>query len=131
MFTKKDLFIGESHLTSVSFHPNRDIKLCNLMISSKDPLHTKMIDFGFMMDLNADANRTSSSISETVVTDTLVGTEGFFAPESITKCEYSRMTDLWQLGCVLYTMLVGYHPFSTQKRCIFGFLTLNLTQISS
>jgi serine/threonine protein kinase len=85
---------------------------------------TKLIDFGFMLDLSTASSRAcaSSSSFETVATDILVGTEGFFAPESLSKCEYSRKSDIWQLGCVLYAMLVGYHPFSTQKRsaCLFS-----------
>lgn len=100
----------------------RDIKLCNLMTFSAspgEPMQTKLIDFGFMLDLSTASSRAGSlnSLSgDTIITDTLVGTEGFFAPESLSKCEYSRKSDIWQLGCVLYTMLVGYHPFSTQKR---------------
>jgi serine/threonine protein kinase len=84
-----------------------------------DPMQSKLIDFGFMLDLSTAASRagtSNSSSGDSIVTDTLVGTEGFFAPESLSKCEYSRKSDIWQLGCVLYTMLVGYHPFSTQKR---------------
>jgi serine/threonine protein kinase len=86
--------------------------------SAAQPPHTKLIDFGFMLDLSTASSRACASPSsfDTVVTDILVGTEGFFAPESLSKCEYSRKSDIWQLGCVLYAMLVGYHPFSTQKR---------------
>lgn len=46
----------------------------------------------------------------------LIGTEGWFAPESITNFEYSKKTDIWQAGCILYTMLAGHPPFHSNPK---------------
>jgi serine/threonine protein kinase len=45
----------------------------------------------------------------------LVGTPGFYAPESITHQRYSVQTDIWQLGCILYMLLSGLTPFHRDK----------------
>lgn len=68
----------------------------------------KLIDFGFMVALPA------SGILQTP--GNLVGTEGWFAPESITNFEYSTKTDIWQCGCILYTMLAGHPPFHSNPK---------------
>jgi Ca2+-binding EF-hand superfamily protein len=46
----------------------------------------------------------------------LVGTEGWFAPESILDFEYSTKSDIWQAGCILYTMLAGHPPFHSNPK---------------
>lgn len=90
-----------------SVHENgylhRDIKLDNLVYISNDECSpVKLIDFGYMCELPS-ANST--------INDHLLGTEGCFAPESIMRSEYSTKSDVWQAGCVLYTLLAG-HPVS-------------------
>ena len=40
-----------------------------------------------------------------------VGTAGYCAPESVLHREYSSASDLWQAGCILYTLLSGLKPF--------------------
>lgn len=68
----------------------------------------KLIDFGFMVPLPASGVLCTPG--------NLVGTEGWFAPESITNFEYSTKTDIWQCGCILYTMLAGHPPFHSNPK---------------
>ncbi|KAJ3287874.1 hypothetical protein HDU76_007765 [Blyttiomyces sp. JEL0837] len=87
----------------------------SLMSNSSAPSITiKLVDFG----LAKYAPRT---------VQTPCGTLGYTAPEVLQKqclassflsnhrhinhCGYSFAVDIWALGCVVYTMLVGFHPF--------------------
>ncbi|KAF9350216.1 hypothetical protein BGX34_001349 [Mortierella sp. NVP85] len=44
-------------------------------------------------------------------TMTPCGTVGYTAPEIVKDERYSKAVDMWALGCVLYTLLVGFPPF--------------------
>lgn len=45
----------------------------------------------------------------------LHGTPGLIAPETIMHFDYSIKSDVWQLGCILYSLLSGQHPFSATR----------------
>ena len=45
---------------------------------------------------------------------TLCGTPNYIAPEVLGKKGHSYEVDVWSLGCILYTLLVGRPPFETQ-----------------
>jgi Ca2+-binding EF-hand superfamily protein len=77
-------------------------------VSKSDGSKMKLIDFGFMVALPA------SGVLRTP--GNLVGTEGWFAPESILNFEYSTKSDIWQSGCILYTMLAGHPPFHSNPK---------------
>lgn len=44
---------------------------------------------------------------------TLCGTPNYIAPEILTKKGHSFEVDIWSLGCIMYTLLVGKPPFET------------------
>lgn len=44
-------------------------------------------------------------------TKTPCGTAGYTAPEIVKDQRYNKSVDMWALGCVLYTILVGFPPF--------------------
>jgi Ca2+-binding EF-hand superfamily protein len=52
--------------------------------------------------------------------DRLVGTSAFLAPETIVHYErygqavYSRASDIWQAGCILYMILAAQYPFGSE-----------------
>lgn len=44
---------------------------------------------------------------------TVCGTPNYIAPEVLTKIGHSYEADVWSIGCIMYTLLVGKPPFET------------------
>ena len=44
---------------------------------------------------------------------TMCGTPNFISPEVATRSAHGLEADIWGLGCLLYTLLVGTPPFDT------------------
>lgn len=80
---------------------HRDLKLGNLFIN--DEMDIKIGDFGLATRLDYDGERKR----------TLCGTPNYIAPEVLGKKGHSYEVDVWSLGCILYTLLVGKPPFET------------------
>lgn len=80
---------------------HRDLTLANLMLTSDMKL--KIGDFGLATKL--------ATPSEKHVT--MCGTPNFMAPEVATRSSHGLETDVWGLGVILYTLLVGRPPFDT------------------
>lgn len=45
---------------------------------------------------------------------TMCGTPNFISPEVASRGSHGLEADVWGLGCLLYTLLVGRPPFETQ-----------------
>ncbi|XP_066581564.1 serine/threonine-protein kinase polo [Prorops nasuta] len=82
---------------------HRDLKLGNLFLN--DDLHVKIGDFGLATKLEHDGERKK----------TVCGTPNYIAPEIITKAGHSYEVDVWSIGCIMYTLLVGKPPFETSS----------------
>lgn len=80
---------------------HRDLKLGNLFLD--DNLHVKIGDFGLAAKIEYEGERKQ----------TLCGTPNYIAPEILTKKGHSFEVDVWSLGCIMYTLLVGKPPFET------------------
>ncbi|XP_014661949.1 PREDICTED: serine/threonine-protein kinase PLK1-like isoform X2 [Priapulus caudatus] len=80
---------------------HRDLKLGNLFLN--DTMEIKIGDFGLATKLDYDGERKK----------TLCGTPNYIAPEVLAKKGHSYEVDVWSLGCILYTLLVGKPPFET------------------
>ncbi|GFQ74331.1 hypothetical protein TNCT_60361 [Trichonephila clavata] len=80
---------------------HRDLKLGNLFIN--DDMEIKVGDFGLATRISHDGERKK----------TLCGTPNYIAPEILTKKGHSYEVDIWSLGCIMYTLLVGSPPFET------------------
>ncbi|XP_071953390.1 serine/threonine-protein kinase PLK1-like isoform X1 [Antedon mediterranea] len=80
---------------------HRDLKLGNMFLT--DNMEVKIGDFGLAakLEFNGDRKRT------------MCGTPNYIAPEVLGKIGHSFEADVWALGCVFYTMLVGRPPFET------------------
>lgn len=44
----------------------------------------------------------------------MCGTPNFISPEVASRGSHGLEADVWSLGCLLYTLLVGSPPFDTQ-----------------
>jgi len=81
---------------------HRDLKLGNVFLN--DNMEVKIGDFGLATEVGYDGERKK----------TLCGTPNYIAPEVLGKKGHSYEVDVWSLGCILYTLLVGKPPFETQ-----------------
>lgn len=81
---------------------HRDLKLGNLFLN--DNLQVKIGDFGLATRIEYEGERKK----------TLCGTPNYIAPEILTKKGHSFEVDIWSIGCVMYTLLVGQPPFETK-----------------
>jgi len=81
---------------------HRDLKLGNVFLN--DSMEVKIGDFGLATKVDYDGERKK----------TLCGTPNYIAPEVLGKKGHSYEVDVWSIGCILYTLLVGKPPFETQ-----------------
>jgi serine/threonine protein kinase len=89
---------------------NCDLKVENIVfeIASTDEYPLKIVDFGLSVPLWDCAE---------YYDERLLGTPAYLAPESIVAHEatgeavYSRATDIWQAGCILYMIICAQQPF--------------------
>ena len=83
---------------------HRDIKLENILIGENGD--AKLCDFG-ISSLVDDPKRIVHDKS---------GTPPYMPPESFSEEGYSGfMSDIWSLGVLLYVMVCGKMPFSSDK----------------
>jgi len=81
---------------------HRDLKLGNLFITDK--MEEKIGDFGLATKLEFEGDRKR----------TICGTPNYIAPEIIDgKQGHSYEVDIWSLGVIIYTLLIGKPPFET------------------
>ncbi|XP_076842695.1 serine/threonine-protein kinase PLK2 [Brachyhypopomus gauderio] len=90
---------------------HRDLKLGNFFIN--EAMELKIGDFGLAAKLEPVENRRR----------TICGTPNYLSPEVLNKQGHGCGSDVWALGCVMYTMLLGRPPFETTNlketyRCI-------------
>lgn len=92
--------VGYCHSKGVA---HRDLKLGNILLDNT--AHIKISDFG-----HAGIYQKGWDLFATP----LVGSICNITPEQILGQSYSgEKHDIWSLGIILYTMLVGLHPFKT------------------
>ena len=83
---------------------HRDLKLGNLFISGK--MEIKVGDFGLATKLEFDGERKR----------TVCGTPNYIAPEILEgKTGHSFEVDIWSLGVIIYTLIIGKPPFETNN----------------
>ena len=83
---------------------HRDLKLGNLFINEK--MELKVGDFGLATKLEFDGERKR----------TVCGTPNYIAPEILEgKTGHSFEVDIWSLGVIIYTLIIGKIPFETNN----------------
>lgn len=82
---------------------HRDLKPENVMILAQD--HVKVMDFGIAKVLSVATTGTAHT----------VGTLQYMSPEQIDASPMDGRSDLYSLGLILYEMLCGYPPFTSQS----------------
>jgi len=98
----KQMLLGCQYLHETKNIIHRDLKLGNVFLN--DDLEIKIGDFGLATQVGFDGEKKR----------TLCGTPNYIAPEVLGKKGHSYEVDIWSLGCILYTLLVGKPPFETQ-----------------
>ena len=84
---------------------HRDVKPANILLAGDEGArHVYLTDFGLTLD--------ASSATRLTQTGDLLGTVEYMAPEQLEADPVSARTDIYALGCVLYTALTGRPPFS-------------------
>ncbi len=85
---------------------HRDLKPANLLMSAANVI--KLTDFGIARDTTATALTAAGKT---------VGTYAYMAPEQIRgKPPVDKKTDLYALGCVLFEMISGETPFTSENQ---------------
>jgi len=81
---------------------HRDLKLGNIFLNEK--MEIKLGDFGLATKVEFEGEKKK----------TICGTPNYIAPEVLDgKVGHSYEVDIWSLGVILYTLLVGKPPFET------------------
>ena len=81
---------------------HRDLKLGNLFLTDK--MELKIGDFGLATKLEFEGDRKR----------TICGTPNYIAPEILDgKQGHSYEVDVWALGVIIYTLIIGKPPFET------------------
>ncbi|XP_053691737.1 testis-specific serine/threonine-protein kinase 3-like [Sabethes cyaneus] len=91
---------------------HRDIKCENIVFDEKFDL--KLIDFGFargnMQPISAGGKM------KPVLSKTFCGSHAYASPEILKSIPYiPQLSDIWAVGIVLYTMVIGRLPFSNEE----------------
>jgi len=90
-------------LSAVQFlHENsiihRDLKLGNVFINNE--MKVKIGDFGLATRIESGKRKKA-----------LCGTPNYIAPEVLEKKGHGLEADVWSIGCIIFTLLVGNPPF--------------------
>ncbi|KAM9086984.1 serine/threonine-protein kinase PLK4 isoform 1-T2 [Megaptera novaeangliae] len=80
---------------------HRDLTLSNLLLTRN--MNIKIADFGLATQLKMPHEKHY----------TLCGTPNYISPEIATRSAHGLESDIWSLGCMFYTLLIGRPPFDT------------------
>ena len=100
--------LGYAHSMGVV---HRDVKPSNMIIDPKG--RVLLMDFGIALALTEEQRLTR--------TNTSMGTPDYMSPEPITRpLDVDFRSDIYSFGCVLYAMLSGNPPFTSEGATAFA-----------
>lgn len=82
----------------------RDLKPENILIDSSG--YVKLADFGLSKE---------GMLKASTKAKTFVGSPAYLPPEIFTSAGVTKAADIYQMGAVLYELLVGLPPFYTEN----------------
>jgi eukaryotic-like serine/threonine-protein kinase len=90
---------------------HRDIKPSNIMLVNDDDRidFVKIVDFGIAKIMN-EIDNSSCTITKT---GALSGSPAYMSPEQCYGAELDARSDIYSLGCVMYTTLTGHNFFDS------------------
>ncbi|NWR68833.1 PLK4 kinase, partial [Centropus unirufus] len=80
---------------------HRDLTLSNILLTNN--MNVKIADFGLATQLKMPHEKHY----------TMCGTPNYISPEIATRSPHGLESDVWSLGCMFYTLLIGKPPFDT------------------
>lgn len=97
---------------------HRDLKPSNILLSEKDDLKVKIIDFGLAKVLD------TSGAQNLTMTGEILGSPPYMAPEQWTNRSVDQRTDIYSLGCLMFEAASGKKLFEAQTS--FEYLSLHV-----
>lgn len=93
---------------------HRDIKPANLVFQSDDEFSPiKLTDFSLAASIDKTINGSINGVMATPC-----GTPTYVSPEILKRENYDESVDIWSIGVVLYIVLCGYPPFTSNVRSV-------------
>lgn len=92
-------YLHEHHIV------HRDIKLENVLLASRQPLHLQLTDFGFANFVKPTEEGKVPDLNS------LVGTGSYMAPELVDGRGHGKPVDLFAAGVAMYRIVAGKMPF--------------------
>jgi serine/threonine protein kinase len=80
-----------------------DVTPSNVLVTSEDPLHVKLVDFGLAA--------IAGEVFFEEETDFVLGTPAYISPEQLHGLAATDRSDQYGLGCVLFELLTGHPPY--------------------
>jgi NIMA (never in mitosis gene a)-related kinase len=95
------IMLGLRHLHSKKIL-HRDIKTMNVFLA--DSKSIRIGDLGVARTMTGD------------FASTIVGTPYYLSPEMCEEKPYNEKTDVWAMGCLVYELCTGRHPFEANSQ---------------
>jgi serine/threonine-protein kinase len=104
--------LGAAHRIGIV---HRDIKLDNLFLcdaTEEEPRRLKLLDFGIAKVIDHPGKRPEASGYQPTEEGTILGSPRWLAPEQARGKTVDARADIYAVGVLLYTLVVGRGPFA-------------------